>query len=175
MAQFRLDGVALVVGVSASPTTPTLMPRSKTLGLISSPQAAGGIGREVAYTFAEAGVKGALLADINSKGADEASEKSKALASNPDYQCVSTSVDVTDAASVDAMVKLAVERFGRIDYCINAFGVGCRHTKYNRCWMLISANGKCHRWMFLLTFRSIRPILTIMIGSLESTPKLSSS
>lgn len=68
-------------------------------------------------------MKGILLADINSKGAAEAAEHSKALASNPDYKCLSTSVDVADAASVDAMVKLAGESFGRIDYCINAFGV----------------------------------------------------
>jgi NAD(P)-dependent dehydrogenase (short-subunit alcohol dehydrogenase family) len=90
---------------------------------VFSPQAAGGIGREVSYTFAEAGVKGILLADIDSKGAAEAAETSKTLASRPDYRCLSTSVDVVDVASVDAMVKLAVETFGRIDYCVNAFGV----------------------------------------------------
>lgn len=93
-------------------------------------QAAGGIGREVAYTFAEAGVKGILLADINSKGAAEAAQHSKTLASSPDYKCLSTAVDVADAASVEAMVKLAVETFGRIDYCINAFGVSSQtHTR----------------------------------------------
>jgi NAD(P)-dependent dehydrogenase (short-subunit alcohol dehydrogenase family) len=68
-------------------------------------------------------VKGMLLADINTEGAAEAAEQSKTLASNPAYQCLSTAVNVTDVASVDAMVKLAVKQFGRIDYCINAFGV----------------------------------------------------
>lgn len=95
-------------------------------------QAAGGIGREVAYTFAEAGVKGILLADINSKGASEAAQQSKTLASNPNYQCLSTAVDVADATSVDSMVKLAVESFGRIDYCVNAFGVSTQCIAY-RC------------------------------------------
>lgn len=29
---------------------------------------------------------------------------------------------------MDAIVKLAVESFGRIDYCINAFGVSSTHS-----------------------------------------------
>lgn len=99
MPQFKLDGFAVIVG------------------------AAGGIGREVAYTFAEAGVKGILLADINAEAAAEVSEKSKSLAANSAYKSVSTRVDVADAASVDKMVELAVETFGRIDYCVSAFGI----------------------------------------------------
>ncbi|KAI0810328.1 NAD(P)-binding protein [Xylaria sp. FL0064] len=99
MAQFKLDGVALVVG------------------------AAGGIGREVVFTFAEAGVKGILLADVNGEASAQVAEQSKSLAANPEYNCLSTRVDVVDAESVDKMVKLAVDTFGRIDYCISAFGV----------------------------------------------------
>ncbi|GAP88684.1 putative short-chain dehydrogenase reductase family [Rosellinia necatrix] len=99
MAQFKLDGIALVVG------------------------AAGGIGREVAFTFAEAGVKGILLADLNADASAEVAEKSKSIATNPNYKCLSTGVDVVDVESVDKMVHLAVETFGRIDYCISAFGI----------------------------------------------------
>ncbi|KAI0435008.1 NAD(P)-binding protein [Xylaria sp. FL1042] len=99
MAQFKLDGVALVVG------------------------AAGGIGREVVFTFAEAGVKGILLADVNAEASAQAAEQSKSLATNPEYKCLSTRVDVVDAESVEKMVNLAVETFGRVDYCISAFGV----------------------------------------------------
>ncbi|KAI1282801.1 NAD(P)-binding protein [Xylaria sp. FL0933] len=99
MAQFKLDGVALVVG------------------------AAGGIGREVVFTFAEAGVKGILLADVNGEASAQVAEQSKSLAANPEYKGLSTRVDVVDAESVDKMVKLAVDTFGRIDYCISAFGV----------------------------------------------------
>ncbi|RYO84487.1 hypothetical protein DL764_009319 [Monosporascus ibericus] len=99
MAQFRLDGFAIVVG------------------------AAGGIGREVALTFAEAGVKGILLADINSEAVAQVADQSKALASNPNYRSIPTTVNVADVTSVDAMVNLAKEEFDRIDYCVNAFGV----------------------------------------------------
>ncbi|KAI1485516.1 NAD(P)-binding protein [Biscogniauxia mediterranea] len=99
MTQFRLDGFAIIVG------------------------AAGGIGREVALTFAEAGAKGILLADVNSEAVRQVADKSKALASNPNYRAISTTVNVADIASTDAMVNLAKEKFDRIDYCVNAFGV----------------------------------------------------
>ncbi|KAI1208258.1 NAD(P)-binding protein [Annulohypoxylon truncatum] len=99
MAQFRIDGFAIVIG------------------------AAGGIGREVVLTFAEAGAKGILLADINSGGIAQVADQSKSLASNPNYRCITAVVDVTDVASVDALVNLAKTEFGRVDYCINAFGV----------------------------------------------------
>ncbi|KAI3342578.1 oxidoreductase [Ustulina deusta] len=99
MSQYHLDGFALVVG------------------------GAGGIGREVAYSFAEAGVKGVLLADINASSVEEATMKTKSLASNPSCRCISTTVDVTDIKSVEEMVSLMVKQFGRIDYCVNAAGV----------------------------------------------------
>ncbi|KAI1417810.1 NAD(P)-binding protein [Hypoxylon sp. FL1857] len=99
MAQFRLDGFAIVVG------------------------AAGGIGREVALTFVEAGARGILLADINSEAVAQVAEQCKALVSNPNVRCISTTVDVTDVASVEALANLAKEKFGRIDHCVNAAGV----------------------------------------------------
>ncbi|KAI1262693.1 oxidoreductase [Xylariaceae sp. FL1019] len=77
MSQYQLDVFALVVG------------------------AAGGIGREVAHAFAEAGVQGILFADI----------KTAAV------------VDVVDNGSVQAMVDLAVKEYGRMDYCVNAAGI----------------------------------------------------
>lgn len=81
------------------------------------------MGREVAYSFAEAGVKGVLLADINASSVEEATTKTKSLASNPSCRCISTTVDVTDIKSVEEMVSLMVKQFGRIDYCVNAAGV----------------------------------------------------
>ncbi|KAI1288178.1 NAD(P)-binding protein [Xylaria venustula] len=65
--------------------------------------AAGGIGREVACA--------------------QIAEQSRSLAKNPEYKCLSARVDVVDVESVEEMVDFAVKTFGRIDYCINAFGV----------------------------------------------------
>ncbi|KAI1321108.1 oxidoreductase [Xylariaceae sp. FL0255] len=67
--------------------------------------AAGGIGREVAFAFVEAGARGKF-------------------SSAPDYQAIATSLNVTEQISVQVMVDLAVSRFGRVDYFINAVGVG---------------------------------------------------
>jgi len=88
-----------------------------------SRQAAGGIGREIVFAFAEAGVKGILLADTSAEACAQVAAESLSLDTNPSYKPLSTVVDVTDAASIDAMVKMAVEGFKRIDYCVNAFGV----------------------------------------------------
>ncbi|KAI0392955.1 hypothetical protein F5Y17DRAFT_459400 [Xylariaceae sp. FL0594] len=87
MAHFQLDGYALVVGAS------------------------GGIGREVVYAFAEAGVKGIILAR-------------QALYLGCLRRTHYTSVDVTDVTSVDEMVKFVVEKFNKkIHYLVDAFGV----------------------------------------------------
>jgi NAD(P)-dependent dehydrogenase (short-subunit alcohol dehydrogenase family) len=76
-------------------------------------------------------VAGVLLADINEAGAMEAAEESKKLATNPSYEALAVKVDVTDAASVQAMVDRAVEKFGRVDYCVNSAGVS-DHGRWRR-------------------------------------------
>ncbi|KAI1073522.1 NAD(P)-binding protein [Whalleya microplaca] len=99
MAQFQLNGFALIVG------------------------AAGGIGKEVAFTFAEAGAQGIILADTDYEAAVKAAEDSKALVLNPGYRSLAVKVDVVDPSSVQVMVDLAVKEFARVDYCVNAAGV----------------------------------------------------
>lgn len=86
-------------------------------------QAASGIGRETAYSFAEAGASGIVFADINKDGAQEAAEKSKKFAANANYCAIAVEVDVTDPASVQAMVEATVKEFGKIDYNVNSAGV----------------------------------------------------
>ncbi|KAI0883671.1 NAD(P)-binding protein [Annulohypoxylon maeteangense] len=99
MAQFQLNGFAIVVG------------------------AAGGVGKEVGLSFAEAGAKGILFADIDYEAATKVAEASKALALSPTYRALSVKVDVVDVNSVQGMIDLTAKEFGRIDYCINAAGV----------------------------------------------------
>lgn len=64
-----------------------------------------------------------MFADINENGAQEAATESKKFASNPAYRAIAVRVDVTDEASVQAMVDTAMEEFGRIDYFVNSAGV----------------------------------------------------
>ena len=64
-----------------------------------------------------------MLADVDVKGAQETAEKSKEYAIHPDCRIVVVGVNVTDPASVQAMVDTTVKEFGRIDYSIHCAGV----------------------------------------------------
>lgn len=82
-----------------------------------------GLGRETAFTFAERGAAGILLADLNPTSAEDVAKKSKAIAIHPHYKAIAMQVDVTKESSVAAMVEQAVAAFGRIDYFVNSAGV----------------------------------------------------
>jgi NAD(P)-dependent dehydrogenase (short-subunit alcohol dehydrogenase family) len=82
-----------------------------------------GIGRDCAIAYAIEGAAGVAFADLNGEAAAAAAEESKTLASNPNYKALSITVNVCDANSVEEMVKIAAEAFGRIDYCVNSAGV----------------------------------------------------
>ena len=86
-------------------------------------QAAGGIGQEIGYSFAEAGATVIVFVDINEQKAKEAAEKSKEFAVRKDYRATAFGVDITDPLSVQRLVDAVVTDCGRIDYSINAAGV----------------------------------------------------
>ncbi|MFN3387575.1 MAG: SDR family NAD(P)-dependent oxidoreductase [Allosphingosinicella sp.] len=75
--------------------------------------AGGGIGRATAELFAAAGAA-VLCADI-SDGADETAR----LINDAGGRAFAVRVDVARQAEVEAMVDLAVERFGRLDAIVN--------------------------------------------------------
>lgn len=79
---------------------------------------AGGIGRASALRFAE---EGALVvgADVSA----EANVDTAQLVQDAGGKMVSTTVDVTDDASVAALFRLAEEQFGRVDVVFNNAGV----------------------------------------------------
>ncbi|KAL9630601.1 MAG: hypothetical protein Q9204_004637 [Flavoplaca sp. TL-2023a] len=85
--------------------------------------AAGGIGEETAFAFAEAGVSAIAFADIDEQKAAKVAETSKGLGTNKDYRTLVLSVDVTDPASVQHMVDETIRVFGRIDHNVNAAGI----------------------------------------------------
>ena len=86
-------------------------------------QAASGIGRETAFSFAEMGASAVVFVDINEDGVKEASEKSKTLATNSKYETLAISIDITDKVAVERAVTTAVQKFARIDYAVNSAGV----------------------------------------------------
>ncbi|KAK8130927.1 major facilitator superfamily domain-containing protein [Apiospora sp. TS-2023a] len=83
-------------------------------------KAAGGIGQEIGFKFAEAGAKGVLFADIKPYGASRAADHSMSLATAPGYEALSMELDMTNAKSVQATVDYPIRKFGRVDCCVNA-------------------------------------------------------
>jgi 3-hydroxybutyrate dehydrogenase len=79
--------------------------------------AAGGIGREIARTFAREGAK-VVIADRNQAGATAAA----AELGGTDV-AIGVGMDVTDEAQVDAGMAAAVEAFGRIDLLVSNAGI----------------------------------------------------
>jgi 3-hydroxybutyrate dehydrogenase len=79
--------------------------------------AAGGIGQEIARTFAREGAK-VVVADRNQAGAAAAA----AEFGGTDV-AIGVRMDVTDEAQVDAGMAAAVEAFGRIDILVSNAGI----------------------------------------------------
>ena len=76
--------------------------------------AASGFGEGMAKRFAEEGAK-VVVADLNASGAERVAGEIGAAA-------VACKTDVSCRADVDAMVKLATDRFGRLDIMVNNAG-----------------------------------------------------
>jgi NAD(P)-dependent dehydrogenase (short-subunit alcohol dehydrogenase family) len=79
---------------------------------------ASGMGRATAAAFASAGA-GVLVADVNVEGGEETA--ASIMRNGGQAHFVPT--DVADSAAVEAMVRTAVEVFGRLDHAVNAAAV----------------------------------------------------
>ncbi|KAK5215655.1 hypothetical protein LTR72_011308 [Exophiala xenobiotica] len=93
------------------------------VGLIAG--CATGIGRSTAFAFAKAGVRGLVLADINS----EALKKTVAdvQAEHPSLKIAPLHLDVSDEKSAIDCIDEASRVFGRLDYAVNNVGIGGNH------------------------------------------------
>ncbi|KAF9015820.1 NAD(P)-binding protein, partial [Hymenopellis radicata] len=100
-----LSGVALVVGAGQ------------------------GMGRATALAYAEAGVRGLVLADINATTAASTAKEAEDVASNKQFEALVVQCDMTKEDSVKAMIQTAVQKFGRVDYCANVAGSFGRERK----------------------------------------------
>lgn len=83
--------------------------------------AGSGIGKETAKLFAKEGCQRITIADINATSLEET--KKLIEAEYKGVQVKAFTVDITDEASVQAMVDGTVEAFGRVDYCANVAGI----------------------------------------------------
>lgn len=127
-----LDGIALVTGVShpynlqsllRNPSTIKAPFTSSSSSTDTHSQAASGIGKETAFQFAEAGCRAVMFCDTNYALAKAAAQQSIKYATAPIYDADAVEIDVTKPELVQYMVDYTIEKFGRIDYCVNAAGV----------------------------------------------------
>ena len=81
---------------------------------------ASGIGRTTAQAFAREGARVLVSTDSNLKGGQETVEIIKAAGGEAFFkQC-----DISRSADVEAMVKAALDNYGRLDFAFNNAGVG---------------------------------------------------
>ena len=80
--------------------------------------AAGGIGRQSALLFAREGARVAA-ADVKAEGVAETVE----LIRRDGGEAVAVTADLTQGAEVEAMVKTAIDAFGRLDGAFNNAGI----------------------------------------------------
>ena len=80
---------------------------------------AAGIGRACCEGLAEVGVR-VVVADVDGPGAEKTAGKLKEQFGN---EHIATTTDGTNKASVDAMVKAALDAFGTIDILVNNAGI----------------------------------------------------
>jgi 3-oxoacyl-[acyl-carrier protein] reductase len=77
-----------------------------------------GLGKEAAFLFAEEGAK-VVVGDINYESAEEVA----AAIGEKGGEAMAVKLDVTDSASIQAMVDAVMERFGSIDVLVNNAGI----------------------------------------------------
>ena len=81
--------------------------------------ASSGIGRAVALAFAREGVK-VVVSDVVKDGGEETVR----LIKEQGGEAIFVRCDVSQSAQVEALVKRAVETFGRLDFACNNAGIG---------------------------------------------------
>ncbi|HAZ40526.1 MAG TPA: 3-hydroxybutyrate dehydrogenase [Exiguobacterium sp.] len=80
--------------------------------------AGSGIGLEISKAFATAGAK-VIVTDVRAEAAEEAA----AAIRGAGHEAVGMTLNVTDEAQVEAVLKQTVEQFGRLDVLINNAGL----------------------------------------------------
>lgn len=98
---------------------------------------ASGIGRELGFLLAKEGAH-VVLADIAQQALDDTVALFPSRGLDPS-QATGIQVDVTDAASVDALAAQVFERFGNVHLLFNNAGVGIKEAK-RRIWTLPDAD-----------------------------------
>ncbi|MGF7033583.1 NAD(P)-dependent dehydrogenase (short-subunit alcohol dehydrogenase family) [Paenibacillus mucilaginosus] len=93
------------------------------VAIVTGSGSARGIGRTIAFTLAEQEAK-VVIADMNKEGIEETVRAIREAGG----EAIGVEVNVTDKASVDAMVEEVLAVYGRIDILVNNAGISQKVT-----------------------------------------------
>lgn len=85
------------------------------------------MGRECAKKFAQDGAAGVALLDLQSDKLEAVAKEVQPLAVKKDFQIATYVVDVSDENAVNKVVAEVAQKFGRLDYAVNAAGIAFKH------------------------------------------------
>lgn len=64
-----------------------------------------------------------ILTDLNEHALEEVARESKTFATNAQYQTLCLRTDILNETDLQSMTDVAIQKFGRIDYFVQAAGV----------------------------------------------------
>jgi NAD(P)-dependent dehydrogenase (short-subunit alcohol dehydrogenase family) len=81
-----------------------------------------GIGRETALSFAREGCKRLVLVDRDAHKLRETENAIASLSKDQAFQAISVPTDISKANEIESLYNTTIDKFGRIDYVVNAAG-----------------------------------------------------
>jgi NAD(P)-dependent dehydrogenase (short-subunit alcohol dehydrogenase family) len=141
--------------------------------------AGSGIGRAVAMLFAREETK-VVVADVNDQGGEETVRMIRDAGGEARF----IRTDVSDPTGVEALVRAAVETYGRLDYACNNAGIlgeialtaDCTHENWNRVTQInLSGARACMKYELqqMLKQKSGAIVNMTSVAGLEGAPGLS--
>jgi NAD(P)-dependent dehydrogenase (short-subunit alcohol dehydrogenase family) len=95
--------------------------------LITGAGSSFGIGTACAIAFAQEGAAGVALLDINEEGLSATKAEIAKIAREKPCHVLTYPLNITDEAEVTRVVNDVAQKFGRLDYVVNAAGIAIKH------------------------------------------------
>jgi len=151
--------------IASPPSSPRLKDK---VCIITGCNSALGIGRASAYEFASAGAKALILSDFDISNLDNWKQDIEKL--YPGTQVVVKKVDAGNEEDVKAVVKLAVDKWGRLDVFFANAGIG---GTMERVYEVGKKEGKSEEeFMRTMKVNALRSVFLSSLQHIYGTPRL---